>query len=261
MAALQSSDPPSTDFIFPRPDPKVLLSSASKKDCMFCVNQRLKALLSGNSPQITKIETVDEIKTTFTNSNEVIRNNLEQKYLTSKEYYNTKIVNDIIYNENTNVVSVFKDYLIFDDVSEFLKRQYKRHEAVSRLPKVVAFYDTYSKVFPNYVNIPENKFMFKNIERKQIQWDSRQQQIMEKEEQDQKKKAKLEDFGGVHNAPSSFFDDSNEERLFSSNFFDEVKNLAQLSDRDSSTDKIITLKSYYDTFQKHESDSKLSLLN
>ena len=121
-------------------------------------------MLKSDSPQVNKIETVDEIKTTFHSKTEVIRNNLEQKYLTSKEYYNTKIVNDIIYNENTSVVSVFKDYLIYDDVSEFLKRDYNRHECLSRLPKVIAFYDTYSKVFPNYVNIPENKFMFKNIE-------------------------------------------------------------------------------------------------
>ena len=120
------------------------------------------------SPDISKIETVDEIKTTFLNAKEVIQNNLEQKYLTSKEYYNTKIVNDVIYNENTNVVSIFKDYLIFDDVSEFLKWWYTKKECKSRLPKVISFYETYSKVFPNYVNLPENKFMFKNIERKQI---------------------------------------------------------------------------------------------
>jgi len=127
-----------------------------------------------DSPKIIKIETIDEIKSTFAVRSEVIKNNLEQKYLTSKEYYNTKIVNDIIYNENTNIVSQFKDFLIFDDVSEFLKRTYKPNEARSRLPKVISFYETYSKVFPNYVNLPENKFMFKNIERKQIQWDSKQ---------------------------------------------------------------------------------------
>lgn len=67
---------------------------------------------------------------------EIIKENLEKKYLTSREYYNVKIVNDIIYNENTHIVSVFKDYLIFDDVSEFLKRFYNKHEAKSRLPKM-----------------------------------------------------------------------------------------------------------------------------
>lgn len=58
------------------------------------------------------------------NISDTIKENLEKKYLTSREYYNVKIINDIIYNENTHVVSAFKDYLIYDDVSEFLKRFY-----------------------------------------------------------------------------------------------------------------------------------------
>ncbi len=33
-----------------------------------------------------------------------------------------KTTNDIIYNENTHIVAVFKEYLIYDDTSEFLKR-------------------------------------------------------------------------------------------------------------------------------------------
>jgi hypothetical protein len=28
------------------------------------------------------------------------------------------------------------------------------------------FYEKYSKVFPNYVVLPENKYLFKNIEKK-----------------------------------------------------------------------------------------------
>lgn len=30
-----------------------------------------------------------------------------------------------MYNENRHIVSVFKDYLIFDDFSEYLKRYYR----------------------------------------------------------------------------------------------------------------------------------------
>ena len=86
--------------------------------------------------------------------------------MTSRDFYNVKIINDIIYNEQTHLVSVFKDYLIFDDVSEFLKRPYEGQEALARLPKIFEFYEKYSKVFPNYVVLPENKYMFKNIERK-----------------------------------------------------------------------------------------------
>jgi hypothetical protein len=100
-------------------------------------------------------------------STDIIRENLERKYLTNREYYNVKIINDIIYNECTNIVSVFKDYLIFDDISEFLKRFYYKLEAIQRLPKMFEFYEKYSKVFPNYVILPENKYLFKNIEKKQ----------------------------------------------------------------------------------------------
>ncbi len=49
--------------------------------------------------------------------------------MTSKDFYNVKVVNDVIYNENTHIVSVFKDYLIFDDISEFLKRGYDLSES------------------------------------------------------------------------------------------------------------------------------------
>ena len=58
----------------------------------------------------------------------ILQQNLS-KYMTSKDFYNIKVVNDVIYNENTHIVSVFKDYLIFDDISEFLKRGYELSEA------------------------------------------------------------------------------------------------------------------------------------
>lgn len=54
----------------------------------------------------------------------IVDTNLHRKYMISKDFYNVKIVNDIIYNESTHIVAVFKDYLIFDDLSEFLKRSY-----------------------------------------------------------------------------------------------------------------------------------------
>ncbi len=97
----------------------------------------------------------------------VIQRNLTKKYMTTKDAFNVKIVNDIIYNEATHVVSTFKDYLIYDDPGEFLKRFYAHHESSARLPKVYDFYDKYSQVFANYIALPEKEYMFKNIERKQ----------------------------------------------------------------------------------------------
>ena len=97
----------------------------------------------------------------------MLRKSLNSKYLTSQDYFNSKITADIMYNESRHIVSIFKDYLIFDDFSEYLKRFYSRIESLERLPRVFNFYHYYSKVFPNYVAIPESKYMFKNIERKQ----------------------------------------------------------------------------------------------
>ena len=108
--------------------------------------------------------------------------------MTSRDYYNSKVITDIIYNENTNLVSVFKDYLIYDDVSEFLKRFYYDDEFDSRLPKIFEFYEQYSKVFPNYVFLPESKFMFKNIERKQRLIDDKQKALDNQYQQKEKEK-------------------------------------------------------------------------
>ena len=202
--------------------------------------------------------TNDEIKTSFRSCKEVINYNLELKYLTSREYYNTKIINDVIYNENTHIVSVFKDYLIYDDVSEFLKRHYDQNESKKRLPKVIEFYETYSKVFPNYVNLPENKFMFKNIERKQLYWDSKQHFLMEQEERNAKKRARIEDFGGVQNAPSSFFDETIEDKMFSGSFINSVDMMETLKNNQESFLKIVNIKNEQDSYVHQDNSNSKS---
>jgi hypothetical protein len=149
----------------------------------------------------------------------LIQQNLDAKYLTGMDYYNVKVVNDIIYNDNTHLVSVFKDYLIFDDISEFLKRYYTKSEIRTRLIKIYSFYDKYSKVFPNYITLEENKYMFKNIERKQIAIDERQQFFQELEE-----KEKLNQQKSKNSNLSQLFD-QNSNQMFDSKFVDSVANI------------------------------------
>ena len=55
-------------------------------------------------------------------------------------YINLRTVNDLIYNEQTKAVSIFKDFLILDDINEFLKRSYTFSETKARLPKLAQFY-------------------------------------------------------------------------------------------------------------------------
>jgi len=69
--------------------------------------------------------------------------------------------------------------------------------------------------------------------------------MMAIEERENKKKAKLEDFGGVHNAPSSFFDeDSIDDKLFSQKFAAEIKSMDTLSNNSSRVEKFVTLKDF-----------------
>lgn len=90
-----------------------------------------------------------------------IHDNLKEKYTTTTEFYNAKIIHDIMYNDTNQVVSVFKDYLIWDDLTEFLKRSYNEEENQMRLPKIFKFYASYSNIHPNYAILPENKYIFK----------------------------------------------------------------------------------------------------
>ena len=82
-------------------------------------------------------------------------------------YHDIKMINDIIYNEKTHYVEVFKEYLIYEDINEFLRRFYNKEDIYHRLPKILIFYEKYSKIYANYTVIPESKYMYKNIKRKQ----------------------------------------------------------------------------------------------
>jgi len=46
------------------------------------------------------------------------------RYQSDKAEHHVKLVNEIIFNEKVLIVAKFKDYLILDDNSEFLKRYY-----------------------------------------------------------------------------------------------------------------------------------------
>ena len=102
------------------------------------------------------------------------RYKLIKRYNKPLSYHDVKIINDILYNEKTHYVEQFKEYLIYEDYNEFLKRFYKSYEINVKLPKILIFYDKYSKIYANYTVIPESKYMYKNIKRKQKMIDQMQ---------------------------------------------------------------------------------------
>jgi hypothetical protein len=120
-------------------------------------------------------------KEIFKNFKKLSRASLKQKHQTNKHSLNVKIINDIIYNERAHIVSKFKDYLILDDTSDFLRRFYKASENKQKLNSLFEFYESYSKIFPNYIVIPESKYLYKNIQRKQKMIDNIQKMQNERE--------------------------------------------------------------------------------
>jgi len=121
-------------------------------------------------------------KNSLINLEKFIYKNFKKTYSNDKDFYNIKVINEIICNESSHIVAIFKDYLINGDYSEFLQRFYKSYESYNNLPKIFEYYDSCSVIFPNYVVLPESKYIYKNIQRKQRVIDN-QQELEEKQEQ------------------------------------------------------------------------------
>ena len=90
-----------------------------------------------------------------------------KKYNVTNDSYNKKIITDIIYDERKHIVSEFKNYLLWDETSDFLKRFYYKYESKNRLPKINHYYEKYTLFPPVYFNLDDIvKIMLKNVRRK-----------------------------------------------------------------------------------------------
>ncbi len=97
---------------------------------------------------------------------------MSQKYLLKKYSFNELKYNKLqiqllLQNTPCHLVSLFKDYLIYDDCFEFNQKYYKLSEIYLRLEKIFLYYSTSSKIFPNYTVIHEGKYLYQNIMKKQ----------------------------------------------------------------------------------------------
>ena len=102
-------------------------------------------------------------------------------YKNSKNDYNIRMIDDILNNESTHLVAEFKDYLIMGDITEFLQKLYNINDCKKYLPKIYEYYNCSSVIFPNYVNLHESKYIYKNIRKKQKVIDNQQEQEEKKE--------------------------------------------------------------------------------
>ena len=120
----------------------------------------------------------------------LIKWNLD-KYDWSPLEYNKFQVFLLMLNANTHFVSIFKDHLIYDDMTEFFKQYYKKNEIYNRLKPIFEFYESSSYLFPNYTALNEGKYIYKNIIKKQKLIDYLERLKDIKEEKDKGKKKQL----------------------------------------------------------------------
>ena len=127
-------------------------------------------------------------KTFFRVLRQISYTKLYKKYTSGNYSYYKILSNNLIYNDTCRIVARFKDYLIFDDNTEFLRRFYCYEESKPRLDKILTFYETYSKIFPNYMILKESKYLYRNIRKKQKMIDAVNE--IKREEEENRKKMK-----------------------------------------------------------------------
>ena len=187
------------------------------------LNEKIIKLFIGDHP-LLPMKTIEKIA----------HCNFMNQHYKGKDYYNTKVIDQIIHNESTHVVAEFKEYLIKGDTSEFLMQYYKKKEIYNLLPKIFECYISCSVIFPNYVTLPESKYIYKNIKKKQRVIDVQQEQEDREE-----------------NIKNGLYEQEKEPTIFTTQAFDSILNQTDTSG----------VKQWFDVSKEHKSNNNDDSLN
>ena len=144
-----------------------------------------KAISDSKNSTKTKDTSQSSLKFSKTLSKQI----LFKKYSKFEYSYTLLCTNNLVFNEKCRLVARFKDYLVLDDSTEFLRRFYIKRELRSRLKKIYNFYESYCKIFPNYMILPESQFLYRNIRKKQKMIDAFNE--IKKEEEENRRHLKI----------------------------------------------------------------------
>ena len=130
-----------------------------------------------------------------------------------KKYFHSNIedviIENIMINGKCHIVSIFKNYLIEDDISEYLHRYYKLKEIPKRLHYLFNYHIQTSVIFPNYCPLIESKYLYNNVIKKQ--------RIIDEQQKLEEKKSKSK-----YNK-----NQKNKDILFTNSIYDEILNLSE----------------------------------
>ena len=111
-------------------------------------------------------EDKESVKSNFLKKTRLYLYKKHNNDLTNK--YNILKINEILSNSKSRLVSLFKDYLLYEDYSEFLKRYYNGKESKPRIKKISKYFNNTLFIYPNYSSIEESKYILGNILKKQM---------------------------------------------------------------------------------------------
>ena len=178
-----------------------------------------------------------KFKNLMKNKKLVVQLNFEKKAheLLMKNYseyffmnYEIELIENVMSNGSCHFVAIFKDFLISDDNSEYLRRFYKENESLIRLNKLFAYYYETSVIFPNYTPLIESKYLYNNVIKKQNVIDEQQNLEDEKKIKMNDEKKKNKKISPLRKIEKIFKNEDEEEtRVFNSKVYEEILNTSE----------------------------------
>ena len=116
-----------------------------------------------------------------------INEKLISKYNSNPVIYNTIIVNRIMRNISCHIVAIFKEYLIYGEIYDFLTKYNNKRKSLYLLKEIIKYYIDNNIIYPNYMVLPEGDYIFKNIQQKQRIIDTQEENLRNKNNKDKDK--------------------------------------------------------------------------
>lgn len=120
------------------------------------------------------------------------------RYNPTQDTYNIKVINDIIYDEKKHIVSLFRNFLLWDETSDFLKRFYYKIESVDRLPRITGYYEKYTMFPPVYFALEDVVHIMGKFVKKKKRYLEKIEENEDNVEETHKKK-EIKDFNCIIN--------------------------------------------------------------
>ena len=191
----------------------------TKKKYYYLYKNGKKYILKKREKEMENItkEIKEEKTPKITNIEMEIQKKFYSKYDKMPNYYNTFISSQLMHSMNSHIVALFKEYLIYDDIFEFLTKYYSNRKSNYLLKEIINFYITNNIIYPNYVILPEGNYIYRNIQQKQ--------RIIDNQEENLKKKKKEE-----KNKNKIIQENKNDEKVLNSKVMDSILNQTDTSE-------------------------------